>query len=157
MFAAYAKGGRRLHVGLQEFGEDVSAAMSAGAAKASNALFSGISSLKLGASFVANAVTIKRVDPRETEGKALVLIPSKLLTPKILVFRPRSGLRSQSCFVLSPALQCYYPHHRQSSHLLATPFQKATQGIATQGTATQAVPNVANDLHREAALGQTRR
>ncbi|CAL8470099.1 g9641 [Coccomyxa elongata] len=68
VFAAYAKGGRRLHVGLQEFGEDVSAAMSAGAAKASSALFSGISSLKLGASFVANAVTIKRVDPRETEG-----------------------------------------------------------------------------------------
>ncbi len=71
VFAAYAKGGRRLHVGLQEFGEDVTAAMSAGAAKASSALFSGISSLKLGASFVANAVTIKRVDPRETEGASL--------------------------------------------------------------------------------------
>jgi hypothetical protein len=68
VFAAYAKGGRRLHVGLQEFGEDVSAAMSAGAAKASSAIFGGLSSLKLGASFVANAVTIKRVDPREGQG-----------------------------------------------------------------------------------------
>ena len=52
----------------QEFGEDVSAAVSAGAAKASSAIFGGISSLKLTASYMANAVTIKRADPREAEG-----------------------------------------------------------------------------------------
>lgn len=73
VFAAYAKGGRRLHVGLQEFGEDVSAAVSAGAAKASNAIFGGLSSLRLGASYVANAVTIKRIDPREAQGACVPL------------------------------------------------------------------------------------
>jgi hypothetical protein len=46
----------------------VSAAVSAGAAKASSALFGGISSLKLTAAYMANAVTIKRADPREAEG-----------------------------------------------------------------------------------------
>jgi hypothetical protein len=77
VFAAYAKGGRRLHVGLQEFGEDVSAAVSAGAAKASSAIFGGLSSLKLGASYVANTVTIKRVDPREGQGPALAMHPGQ--------------------------------------------------------------------------------
>lgn len=128
VFAAYAKGGRRLHVGLQEFGEDVSAAMSAGAAKASNALFSGISSLKLGASFVANAVTIKRVDPRETEGEALILIPKDpSLLPPEWPSEPKLFCAFTSAAVYLPAPQatlmpaCYalpkgYSGHCYSGH-----------------------------------------
>eukprot|EP00884_Botryococcus_braunii_P003989 jgi/Botrbrau1/13591/Bobra.0307s0010.1 len=69
---AAAKGGKRLHVGLQEFGEDVSASFSAGAAKAHNVLFSSFSSLKLAASAVGNAVTIKRIETRiEEEEKGI--------------------------------------------------------------------------------------
>lgn len=70
---AAAKGGKRLHVGLQEFSEDVSASFSAGAAKAHNVLFSSFSSLKLAASAVGNAVTIKRIETRiEEEGAAFL-------------------------------------------------------------------------------------
>lgn len=66
---AAAKGGKRLHVGLQEFSEDVSASLSAGAAKAHHVLFNSFTSLKLAASVVGNAVTIKRVENRvEEEG-----------------------------------------------------------------------------------------
>ena len=46
----------------------MSAAMSAGAAKASSAIFGGVSALRLTASYIGNAVTVKRADPRETEG-----------------------------------------------------------------------------------------
>ncbi len=66
---AAARGGKRLHVGLQEFSEDMSASFSAGAAKASTVLFSSFSSLRLAASAVGNAVTIKRIEPKvEEEG-----------------------------------------------------------------------------------------
>lgn len=72
---AAAKGGKRLHVGLQEFSEDVSASLSAGAAKAHHVLFNSFTSLKLAASVVGNAVTIKRVETRiEEEGTYVALL-----------------------------------------------------------------------------------
>lgn len=77
VFAAYAKGGRRLGVGLQEMGEDVTAAMSAGAAtvsggvaKASSALFAGLALLKLQAVKAGNSISIRRVDAEENQGVA---------------------------------------------------------------------------------------
>ncbi|CAL5218604.1 g301 [Coccomyxa viridis] len=75
VFAAYAKGGRRLHVGMQEMGEDFTAAMNAGAAtvtggmaKASTALFAGIASLKVQAVRAGNSISIRRVDAEENQG-----------------------------------------------------------------------------------------
>jgi hypothetical protein len=49
---------------LQEFGEDVSAAVSAAGARASGALLGGFSALRLGAAAVASSVTFRRAEAR---------------------------------------------------------------------------------------------
>lgn len=61
-----SRGGRRLHVGITEFSEDVSAA----ASRASNALISG---LRYGGGAVAKAVSTRaKVEAKEGEGKGNV-------------------------------------------------------------------------------------
>ena len=54
----------------QEFGEDVSAAVSAAGARASGALLGGFSALRLGAAAVASSVTFRRAEARGAAGVA---------------------------------------------------------------------------------------
>lgn len=66
VYAVLSRGGRRLHVGITEFSEDVSAA----ASRASNALISG---LRYGGGAVAKAVSTRaKVEAKEGEGKGNV-------------------------------------------------------------------------------------
>ena len=62
-------------------GEDMTAAMSAGAAtvsggvaKASSALFSSLASLKLQAERVGNSISIRRVEAEENQGALRVVL-----------------------------------------------------------------------------------
>lgn len=66
MFVPWHRGGRRLHIGLQEFSEDIGAA----ASRFGSNVAGGLGFLKLASSKAANAITFQKVEAAEAAAAA---------------------------------------------------------------------------------------